>query len=480
MEHELPALRLDGGLPRDARGEQGLGELDAVGAAFAGDDEARAGEIAELDRALLGERVRGGHGEHLGDLGEAIGAQAGRGAFERRDAELGLALAHGGEGGVAVAREEVERALARGGEGADRLAEEVEVRALARAEDDGGGGLFASQAREEGAGVGVHLAAEGEDAAAVGGELEALATAGVELDAELFGELLDLHVQRGLREMERAGGAGEILVLGEDDEGVEPGEVEHEASAVGRAAAGRGARELSRFVIAYPKIRAPRYDSVATLGSRRRDIEERWRRDMGYEKHIHTSKQLSWLLRHGAREAGVSMDAAGWVPVSEVLRFLGASRAELDEAVAQNTKARLEVHGERIRACQGHSTEGMPVTQEALEASWRERTSDGSIWHGTSVKVLAAIAREGIVPQARTHVHLTSELGSAVGKRAQVDVMLEVSPARLRAEGLRVFESPNGVVLVRKVPPGCIVGLRAMVEKARRNEANLRALFESA
>ena len=40
----------------------------------------------------------------------------------------------------------------------------------------------------------------------------------------------------------------------------------------------------------------------------------------------------------------------------------------------------------------------------------------------------------------------------AVGKRAQVDLMLEVSPARLRAQGLRVFRSQNGVVLVRRAP----------------------------
>ncbi|MFO0755966.1 MAG: RNA 2'-phosphotransferase [Byssovorax sp.] len=200
---------------------------------------------------------------------------------------------------------------------------------------------------------------------------------------------------------------------------------------------------------------------------------------MGREKHVEQSKKLSWLLRHGAMEAGVQMDAAGWVAIEDVLRFLGASRADLDEAVRLNTKSRLQVEGARIRACQGHSTERMPVTLEALEASWSEVEGDASIWHGTRVDVLPAIAREGIVPQARTHVHLTAGLDSKVGKRAQVDVMLEVSPARLRAEGLCVFQSPNGVVLVRKVPPGCIVGVQAIAEKARQREASLRALFSA-
>jgi putative RNA 2'-phosphotransferase len=44
-----------------------------------------------------------------------------------------------------------------------------------------------------------------------------------------------------------------------------------------------------------------------------------------------------------------------------------------------------------------------------------------------------------------------------VGKRAQVDVLLEVSVARLRDHGLTVWRSPNGVLLVRRVPPDCIV-----------------------
>jgi putative RNA 2'-phosphotransferase len=198
---------------------------------------------------------------------------------------------------------------------------------------------------------------------------------------------------------------------------------------------------------------------------------------MGRDRHTDTSKKLSWLLRHGAPSEGIAMDDAGWVAVADVLRALGLTRDELASVVELNTKSRLDLRGERIRASQGHSTEGMPVTHDALEASWERFTGEGPLWHGTAVDALPGIAREGIVPQARTHVHLTDALDSKVGKRASVDVMIEVSAARLGALGIGVFQSQNGVILARRVPLSTITGMRALSARAKREEPALRALL---
>ncbi len=197
---------------------------------------------------------------------------------------------------------------------------------------------------------------------------------------------------------------------------------------------------------------------------------------MGSSRHTDASKRLSWLLRHGAPSEGIAMDAAGWVAVADVLGALQLTRAELTEVVELNTKSRLDLRGEQIRASQGHSTEGMPVTHDALEASWERFASAGPIWHGTAIEALGGIAREGIVPQARTHVHLAAELDSKVGKRASVDVMIEVSAARLAELGIGVFQSQNGVILVRRVPREAIVDIRAMTARAKRDEPALRGL----
>jgi putative RNA 2'-phosphotransferase len=189
------------------------------------------------------------------------------------------------------------------------------------------------------------------------------------------------------------------------------------------------------------------------------------------------SKKLSWLLRHGANEAGLEMDAAGWAEIEDVRRILHMGRTALEAAVENNNKARLQVRGTRIRACQGHSLRDMPVTCEALEATWEEVEGEAPVFHGTRIAALVGIAREGLLPGERTHVHLAEAVDSTVGKRSAVDVMIEVSPSRLRAAGIGLHRSPNGVILARRVPVSAIVGLLPMIDKARRREGELRGLF---
>ena len=194
---------------------------------------------------------------------------------------------------------------------------------------------------------------------------------------------------------------------------------------------------------------------------------------MGHE----TSRTLSYLLRHGANEAGLSMDAAGWVPVEEITRRLSLTRAQLENAVASNTKSRLELRGDRIRCCQGHSMAGTPVTHEALEASWRVYEGDDRVFHGTFVEAVASIAKEGIRPIERTHVHLAPAAESHVGKRANVHVMLGISVARVRACGVEVFEAGNGVILTRRVPLEAIVSLATLTRRAETQKSTLKSLF---
>jgi len=146
------------------------------------------------------------------------------------------------------------------------------------------------------------------------------------------------------------------------------------------------------------------------------------------------------------------MGADGWAPIDDVLRTLRMDRPALDAAVQDNDKQRLQVDGDQIRACQGHSLEGMPVTREALENSWERVYPDHLLWHGTNQAALPAIQREGLRPGRRTHVHLAPSRDSHVGRRSAVDVLLAVDPGNLA-----VYQAPNGVLLTREVPPDAIV-----------------------
>jgi putative RNA 2'-phosphotransferase len=192
------------------------------------------------------------------------------------------------------------------------------------------------------------------------------------------------------------------------------------------------------------------------------------------------SKELSWLLRHGAREMGLAMDSAGFALIGEVLRMTGLSREAFDEVVAENNKSRYEVRGKQVRAVQGHSLEGTPVTLDGLESSWDEVLDDAPLYHGTSVVAARAIlSGEGIHSAARTHVHLAAAVDSTVGKRAGVDVLLVISPARLRASGLRIFRAPNGVLLARAIPAATLVDVLACNGPGRSALVELKRWLET-
>ncbi|TDD44145.1 RNA 2'-phosphotransferase [Kribbella antibiotica] len=160
------------------------------------------------------------------------------------------------------------------------------------------------------------------------------------------------------------------------------------------------------------------------------------------------SRALSKLLRHTAGERGLAMSLDGRAAIADVLAVLGMERGRLDRAVEENDKQRLQVDGERIRACQGHSLAGMPVTREALENSWERVYPTEHLWHGTTQGVVPLIQREGLKPGRRTHVHLAADQR----RRTGADVQLRVNPVNLV-----VYRAPNGVLLVREVPPDAIV-----------------------
>ena len=193
---------------------------------------------------------------------------------------------------------------------------------------------------------------------------------------------------------------------------------------------------------------------------------------------VNASKKLSWLLRHGAAEAGIVLDQEGWASVAEVLRVLAMNRAQFDRAVETNEKKRFDVDGDLVRACQGHSEGVGGVTLEALEQSWEVLgDTDGIVWHGTHVDALEGIAAEGISSVSRTHVHLASTTDAKVGKRANVDILLGVSLAALRSSGQTVWRSANGVVLVRHVPAAAIVALASATKHGEKKLAWAKSLF---
>jgi putative RNA 2'-phosphotransferase len=163
---------------------------------------------------------------------------------------------------------------------------------------------------------------------------------------------------------------------------------------------------------------------------------------------VATSKRLSYVLRHRPDAAGLTLDAAGWVDVEDLLAALGLTRGQLDEVVARNDKQRFAFDdtGGRIRASQGHS---VPV-----DLGYTVERPPGVLFHGTVERFLPAILAEGLRPGNRHAVHLSPDVETAgrVGARRGRPVVLQVDAPSMAAEGAVFTRSANGVWLVDAVP----------------------------
>jgi len=170
--------------------------------------------------------------------------------------------------------------------------------------------------------------------------------------------------------------------------------------------------------------------------------------------HVRISKTLARWLRHAPETAGLQLDGEGWADVGSVVaalcsRGLPARAALLRDVVELSDKRRFELSadGACIRARQGHTIK--------VEAGWVEASPPLLLYHGTIVRFLVAIMREGLRPQSRHHVHLSTDVSTArqVGSRRGTPVILEVAARELAEAGGRFFLSTNGVWLVSHVPP---------------------------
>lgn len=171
------------------------------------------------------------------------------------------------------------------------------------------------------------------------------------------------------------------------------------------------------------------------------------------EQTIHTSKFLSLVLRHQPETAHITLNAAGWVSVDDLLagcakarRFL--TRADLDDIVANNTKKRFEfsADGTHIRASQGHSVE--------IDLAYEAQVPPTVLYHGTATRFLEAIRAQGLLKMQRHHVHLSAETKTTleVGARHGKPVLLTILTTAMHEAGFTFYRSTNGVWLVDHVP----------------------------
>jgi putative RNA 2'-phosphotransferase len=169
---------------------------------------------------------------------------------------------------------------------------------------------------------------------------------------------------------------------------------------------------------------------------------------------VRTSKFLSYVLRHNPDALGLDLDPGGWADVDTLLDRARAEGRSIDRdllkrVIAHGEKRRftLSDDGTKIRANYGHSVD---VDLDLTPTSPPEH-----LYHGTARETLPAIRDDGLRPQTRQYVHLSStrEEATRVGRRHGTPVVLTVDAQELHAAGHTLYRSTDAVWLTDRVPP---------------------------
>jgi len=166
------------------------------------------------------------------------------------------------------------------------------------------------------------------------------------------------------------------------------------------------------------------------------------------------SRFLSLVLRHDPGSIGLQLDENGWAKLTDLIACMKTHGKRVDDAMilrvvetSDKQRFRLSDDGLSIRANQGHSI--------AIDLKLEEMDPPQWLYHGTAVKSMPAIVREGLRKQSRQHVHLSvdRETAKKVGSRHGKPVVLEIAAQLMAQHGYRFYRAENGVWLTDHVPP---------------------------
>ena len=176
---------------------------------------------------------------------------------------------------------------------------------------------------------------------------------------------------------------------------------------------------------------------------------------MNNKKLIKLSRFLSFVLRHKPEVIDVVLDKNGWTDVDLLIKAVNRSeryfinREILEEIVATDDKQRYAFSCDKklIRASQGHSIE--------IDLELQPATPPEFLYHGTALKSIIQIQREGLKPQKRQYVHLSIDVKTAinVASRHGQPVVLTVFAQQMYEAGQPFYLSENNIWLTTHVEP---------------------------
>ena len=171
--------------------------------------------------------------------------------------------------------------------------------------------------------------------------------------------------------------------------------------------------------------------------------------------YVQMSKKMAYALRHKPEECGLKLDKDGFTSVDGVLGFLRSNKGfgdvtmqDINDMMATLDKKRFELKDNNIRAYYGHS---------CLQKIEKIASKPPEVlYHGTSRMAAEKILNEGITPQSRQFVHMSSDIETAtkVGKRYdKTPVILAIDTQKADRDGLKFYLGNQTTWLSEYIPP---------------------------
>ena len=179
------------------------------------------------------------------------------------------------------------------------------------------------------------------------------------------------------------------------------------------------------------------------------------------------SKELSYVLRHGAASEGIAIDTAGYIGVDLLLsrpQFHGLGLANIQTIVSSCPKQRFGLEqrdcGWYIRANQGHTLKSVASEDLLTPLTQTDLARFPIVVHGTNFTAWNIIKTAGLNHMARQHIHFATGLpgdnGVISGMRNNSHVLIYIDLARALSAAIPFFVSANGVILSPGLDGGSI------------------------
>lgn len=162
---------------------------------------------------------------------------------------------------------------------------------------------------------------------------------------------------------------------------------------------------------------------------------------------------ISLILRHKPETIGIKLDNYGYADVNELIGNINSTGRNinmeiLEQIVKEDNKQRYSFNEDRskIRANQGHSIK--------VNVELKKLRPPKCLYHGTTIRFLDNIKKEGIIRKNRLYVHLSNDIDTAikVGKRHGIPIVLKVNTEKMYEDGYKFYLSENNVWLCEHIP----------------------------